>query len=95
MGFLSVQITLMNRLAGSLQEAVHCAVIRTISVFLRFLSAMGKGTAGMDQMKLTAVSRLSDLNQSFATEFYHWGKSSRDGGRVVTTWVSQNDSHYP
>lgn len=60
MGFLSVQITLMNQHVGSLQEAVHCAVIKTISVFLKFLSAMGSGTAGMDQMKLTVVNLLYD-----------------------------------
>lgn len=58
MGFLSVQITLMNQHAGSLREAAHCDVIKTVSVFQRFLSAMGSGTAGMDQMKLTVVSHL-------------------------------------
>lgn len=61
-GFLSVPITLMNRHAGSQQEAARCAVIKTDSVFQRFLSVMESGTAGMDQMKLTVVSSLlSDL----------------------------------
>lgn len=53
----------MNQHAGSLREAAHYAVIKTVYVYLKFLSAMGKGTAGMDQMKLTVVSLLSDLNE--------------------------------
>lgn len=62
-GFLSVQITLMNQHAGRQQEAVRCAAIKIVSVFQKFLSAMGSGTAGMDQMKLTAVSLFSELDQ--------------------------------
>lgn len=86
----------MNRRAGSLREAAPCAVIKTVAVFQKFFFAMGSGTAGMDQTKLTVVSQHPYLNYATleicAAEFHLCARSSGDAGRVVSTGVQQCDS---